>query len=124
MANSGRARTSALMAFAGLALMGLSACQTSDTDNAAPSAQLSESRTAGKALAESLCAACHAVARSDASPHPEAPPLRHLGRKYPVRHLEEALAEGIFVGHPDMPAFQLQPDDIDALLDYLESIQT
>lgn len=124
MANSGRAWTTALMALAVLSAAGPGACSSAGSVSVAPSAQLSENIHAGQALAGSLCAACHAAARTDVSPHPEAPPLRHLARKYPVRHLEEALAEGIFVGHPDMPAFQLQPDDIDALLDYLDSIQS
>lgn len=124
MANAGCARTSATLALMVLAVVALGACESKDTGNAAPTLQVTESRNAGKVIAESLCAACHAVAHTDASPHAEAPPLRHLGRKYPVRHLEEALAEGIFVGHPDMPAFQLQPDDINALLHYLESVQT
>jgi hypothetical protein len=50
-------------------------------------------------------------------------PFRKISLRYPVRNLEEALGEGIFVGHPDMPPFQLEPDDIDELLDYIESIQ-
>jgi hypothetical protein len=40
-----------------------------------------------------------------------------------VANLEEALAEGISVGHPAMPQFQFSPEDADALIAYLESIQ-
>jgi mono/diheme cytochrome c family protein len=120
MAHSGPKRTSAVIALAAFAI---TACQSTDTDKVATPSEVMDISSPGGTLAETLCSACHAVTRTDASPHPEAPPLRHLSDKYPVRHLEEALAEGIFVGHPDMPAFQLQPDEIDALLDYLESIQ-
>ena len=35
----------------------------------------------------------------------------------------EPLAEGIMVGHPDMPIFEFEPEHIDSLLTYIESIQ-
>ncbi len=79
--------------------------------------------SAGAALAERLCGACHAVGARDRSPHSDAPAFRTLGDAYPIEHLAEALAEGIMVGHPDMPVFQLSTDEIDALLAYLESVQ-
>lgn len=102
--------------------LSVAACQTTAEQPAAPhsAALLAE----GRQIATGLCAACHAVSVRDESAHPDAPPLRLLSRAYPVRALEEALAEGIMVGHPDMPPFQLEPDDIDALLTYLESIQS
>ncbi len=77
----------------------------------------------GAEIAGRLCSGCHAVGPTDAGLHAEAPPLRLLSQKYPIRALEEALAEGIVVGHPDMPAFAFEPDEIEALLSYLESIQ-
>lgn len=52
-----------------------------------------------------------------------APPFRTLSEAYPVESLSEAFAEGVLVGHPDMPEFQLAPDDIDALLAYIQSVQ-
>ena len=52
-----------------------------------------------------------------------APPFRTLSRNYPVNALEEAFAKGILVGHRDMPQFQLEPAEIDALVQYLNSIQ-
>lgn len=98
------------------------ACQTRGEAPAEPAAT-ARLLAEGEQIASGLCAACHAISVSDASAHPDAPPLRQLSQVYPVRALEEALAEGIMVGHPDMPPFQLEPDDIDALLTYLESIQ-
>ena len=69
------------------------------------------------------CARCHAIGRTGASPHPAAPPFRSLSHKYPIEGLAEALAEGLSVGHPDMPEFVFEPDDIAAILAYLNSIQ-
>ena len=42
---------------------------------------------------------CHAIGRSGASPNPKSPPFRDLSRRYPLSNLEEALGEGIVVGH-------------------------
>jgi cytochrome c len=33
------------------------------------------------------------------------------------------LAEGLFVGHPDMPQFTFEPQDVGAIIAYLKSIQ-
>jgi cytochrome c len=99
------------------ALVALAACAT-PADTSADA-----SLTRGAALAQSQCGACHAVAARGDSPAPEAPPFRRLSQHYPVADLEEALAEGISVGHPAMPAFALAPEDAEALVRYLESIQ-
>ena len=66
---------------------------------------------------------CHAIARTGESPHSAAPPFRTLSRKYPIDELAELLAEGLSVGHPDMPEFVFKPDDTTAILAYLNSIQ-
>ena len=78
---------------------------------------------AGQTLAETRCARCHAVGRSGTSPADAAPAFRHLGRKWPVENLAEALAEGIVVGHPAMPAFAFSPPEIDDFLGWLNEIQ-
>ena len=77
----------------------------------------------GEAMAENLCASCHAIGPTGESPHPEALPLRQLSWRYPVEDLAEPLSEGIVVGHPDMPEWQFEPRHVDALIAYLESIQ-
>lgn len=77
----------------------------------------------GADLAQSQCGACHATGRSGESAAPEAPPFRTLSQNYRVTNLEEALAEGISVGHPAMPQFAFAPEDVDALIAYLDSIQ-
>jgi mono/diheme cytochrome c family protein len=77
----------------------------------------------GESLLTKDCARCHAVGRAGTSGHPQAPPFRTLGTKYPVESLEEALAEGIISGHPDMPEFQFDAEDVGAIIAYLKSIQ-
>jgi cytochrome c len=69
------------------------------------------------------CARCHAVDRTGPSTHPEAPPFRTLGKRYPIESLEEALGEGIISGHPDMPEFRFEGEDVGAIIAYLKSIQ-
>ena len=104
---------------AGLAFFG--GCQREATEGAAP---IDAATTMpGRQIAENLCAGCHAIGLEGESPHADAPPFRTLSERYPVRLLEEALAEGIAVGHKDMPEFQLEADQVEQLIQYLESIQ-
>jgi mono/diheme cytochrome c family protein len=77
----------------------------------------------GQTLVEANCGACHATGSSGDSPAPEAPAFRTLSQNYRVAQLQEALAEGISVGHPAMPEFAFPPEDVDAIVAYLESIQ-
>jgi cytochrome c len=78
---------------------------------------------AGRHLAQTYCGACHAVGASDPSPRLEAPPFRRLHERYPIQNLEEALGEGIFVGHTDMPRVIWEAKDIQAFIAYLQSLQ-
>jgi mono/diheme cytochrome c family protein len=78
----------------------------------------------GRTLVEANCTRCHAVGLKDKSPHPDAPAFRTLSSRYPVEDLAEALAEGISTGHPDMPEFVASPDQIDAIIAYLRSLQS
>ena len=87
------------------------------------SAQESTAVKRGEALLSRNCARCHATGTAGVSPHPEAPPFRTLSRRYPVEGLAEALAEGLFVGHPDMPQFVFDAQDVGAIIAYLKSIQ-
>lgn len=76
----------------------------------------------GRAFAEENCARCHAVGETGDSPRPDAPHFRDFQKMWPLESLEEALGEGIAVGHPDMPQFELEPGQIDDLLAYLASL--
>jgi len=77
----------------------------------------------GEALLIKDCGACHAVGATGASPVKDASAFRLLGRRYPIEALEEALAEGVMSGHPDMPEFSFDAADVGAIIGYLKSIQ-
>jgi cytochrome c len=77
----------------------------------------------GEVLVKENCARCHAIGIEGDSPHKDAPPFRTLSSKYPVADLAESLAEGIVSGHPDMPIFVFSAHDVEAIIQYLESIQ-
>lgn len=49
--------------------------------------------------------------------------MRALAERYPGSLLADAFPERMKVGHPAMPEFRLTPEEIDALLAYLMSIQ-
>jgi cytochrome c len=76
----------------------------------------------GEKLLADACGSCHALGRGD-SADKNAPAFRTLGRRYPIESLEEALAEGFLTGHPAMPEFQFDADDVGAIIAYLKSIQ-
>ena len=77
----------------------------------------------GRTLLTSNCSRCHAVGRTGNSSHPEAPPFRTLSQRFAIDNLAEALAEGLSTGHPDMPEFVFEVEDVGAILAYLHSIQ-
>lgn len=83
----------------------------------------SASVRAGKELVTRNCASCHAIDRSGASPLKQAPPFRVVVRRYPPTALEEALAEGISTGHPEMPEFVFKTPQIAAIVAYLNSLR-
>jgi cytochrome c len=104
-------RTPALLLAALLALPGVAAAQDEEA-----------LIVNGRAFAEENCARCHAVGPTGDSPLEAAPPFRRFQTMWPLESLEEALGEGIVVGHPDMPAFELESFEIDALIAYLGSL--
>ncbi len=80
----------------------------------------------GRALLEANCASCHAIGETGTSPESAALAFREISERYPVEALEEALAEGIMVGHdgtPQMPIFRFNAIQIGDIVAYLESIQ-
>ena len=76
----------------------------------------------GQMLAELNCARCHSIKASGNSAAMGAPPMREYAQKWPLDALAEALAEGIVTGHPDMPEFVFTPDQISALMAFLETL--
>ena len=77
----------------------------------------------GRRLARIYCARCHAIDKVSPSPLTIAPPFRTLHERYPVETLQEALAEGIVTGHPTMPEFRFEPDQINDFLSFLTSLE-
>jgi mono/diheme cytochrome c family protein len=77
----------------------------------------------GQALLRKHCGECHATGKTGESPFKQAPAFRTLGQRYPIESLEEALAEGIMSGHPAMPEFSFEADDVGAIIACLKSIQ-
>jgi cytochrome c len=77
----------------------------------------------GKTFALNNCAKCHSIDKVSASPLKIAPPFRTLHKRYPIETLSEALAEGISTGHPTMPEFRLETDQIGDLLAYLKTLE-
>jgi cytochrome c len=77
----------------------------------------------GRTLAERICAPCHAVGRTDQSPHIGAPPFRDLDRRIDLDALTTQLRKGLTSGHPDMPTFRFTRQDARAFVAYLRSIQ-
>lgn len=89
------------------------------TSDPRPTAQ----QARGHELVEFFCARCHAVETTGASPLPAAPPFRILHERYDVSFLDEALVEGIVTSHPDMPEFTFEPDEADAIIAWLKTLE-
>ena len=96
-----------------LALPGFAAAQSNTT-----------SAKRGETIVKANCADCHAVGLKGDSANAKAPPFRTLGQRYKLDDLQEALAEGIVVGHggADMPHYIFEPQEIDDIIAYLKQI--
>lgn len=77
----------------------------------------------GKGIAVTKCSYCHSIERAGRSPRTAAPPFRTLHKRYPVQTLEDALAEGMSTGHPRMPEFRLEPDQVGDFISFLKSLE-
>ena len=82
-----------------------------------------ESPVQGRRLAQHYCARCHSIDKVGPSPLRIAPAFRTLHEKYPVEMLEEALAEGIVTGHPTMPQFSFEPDQVADFIAFLKTLK-
>ena len=102
-----------------LMLAALAACMLSATqaDAQTPAAQR------GLNFVRTRCAQCHAIDKVSPSPLRDAPPFRTLHLKYPVESLQEAFAEGIQTGHPTMPVFRLELDQISDVMAFLKTLE-
>jgi cytochrome c len=106
----------ALDAMAAIALM-LACTLPAQSEELSPDAQK------GLAILRADCARCHAIGKAGRSPLRKAPPFRTLHKRYPVESLEESLAEGIVTGHPAMPEFSFDPEQVGDIIAYLKSLE-
>ena len=77
----------------------------------------------GLTIARTYCARCHSIDKVSPSPLTIAPPFRTLHERYPVETLEESLGEGIVTGHPTMPEFRFEPDQVGDFIAFLKSLE-
>jgi mono/diheme cytochrome c family protein len=77
----------------------------------------------GRTLSVRLCAQCHAIGRSGASPRIGAPPFRHLEQRLNLDTFGSRLRQGLMTSHHDMPAFRFKREDARAMVAYLRAIQ-
>lgn len=82
-----------------------------------------ENARQGQQLALTYCARCHATDKVSPSPLKIAPPFRTLHERYPVEMLQEALAEGIVTGHPTMPEFSFDADQVGDFIAFLKTLE-
>lgn len=77
----------------------------------------------GIVIARTYCMRCHSIDKVSPSPLTVAPPFRDLHKKYPMERLEESLAEGVVTGHPSMPEFRFDADQIGDFIAFLNSLK-
>lgn len=77
----------------------------------------------GEQLVARNCTQCHAVDRPGGSPDSAAPPLHTLYKYVKMSDLAEALRRGLLAKHPSMPEFRFSAAEINAIIEYLRSIQ-
>lgn len=77
----------------------------------------------GAAIADGVCASCHAVGLSGVSPYAAAPPFRNVVARRSLDGLETAMAQGLVTTHPAMPPFTFRAGEIDDLIAYLETLR-
>jgi len=85
---------------------------------------LDEEQQHGKELLQKLCARCHSVGRTGASPNRQAPPFRSFSEtKLYDSDFMQRLQDGLTSIHRDMPTFKFNRSDASAAINYLKSIQ-
>ncbi|MBK8083059.1 MAG: cytochrome c [Devosia sp.] len=78
---------------------------------------------AGHLLVDEYCSDCHAVGATGDSKLAAAPRFRELHLRYDVGDLSESLVEGIVTAHPEMPEFEFDPEQAEAIVLYLKSLE-
>ena len=83
-----------------------------------------EEQRNGKEMLQKLCARCHSVGRTGASPNRQAPPFRSFSetKLYDSDFLQR-LQDGYSSIHRFMPTFRFNREDAEEVLNYMKSIQ-
>ena len=85
--------------------------------------ELSITQQQGLALVTSYCSDCHAIAQTGNSPNPRAPVFRQIHQRIEIPLLSNALVHGLYI-HAEMPEFEFDADQANAIISYLEILQT
>jgi mono/diheme cytochrome c family protein len=81
-------------------------------------------RQHGKEMLQKLCAGCHSVGRTGASPNRLAPPFRSFSEtKLYDSDFKQRLQDGLTSIHPFMPTFRFNRENAEEALNYMKSIQ-
>ena len=84
-----------------------------------------EQPRSGKEMLQKLCARCHAVGRTGASPNRQAPPFRSFSEtKLYDNDFLQRLQHGYGSIHRFMPTFRFSEDEARAVVYYLRALQT
>jgi mono/diheme cytochrome c family protein len=83
----------------------------------------SDAATQGFELLRANCARCHAIDEVSLSAEAKAPAFRDVVKRYAPEALEEALAEGIVTGHEEMPELAFEPEQVSAIIAYLDTLK-
>ena len=77
---------------------------------------------AGRILAETNCASCHALEKTGDSPFAAAPPFRDVAARYTEDELLDGFMEGLPVRHEAMPDWDMTEDQAIALTLFIMSL--
>ena len=89
----------------------------------APEAPAKGDPKEGYAVAEALCASCHSIEASGASPNPGAPPLRYVLADLAPDALVRDFEQAVSISHMRMPTFHFGERHPADLVAYLQEIQ-
>ncbi len=78
----------------------------------------------GQKVAGELCASCHAIGATGASPSPVAPPLRTVLASYDPDRLASDLENAVAIRHLEMPRFYFGGNHARDVVAYIRTIQT
>ena len=83
-----------------------------------------EEQRDGKQMLQQLCARCHAIGKTGASPNRQAPPFRSFSetKLYDSDFLQR-LQDGYSSIHRFMPTFHFNREDAEEIVRYMKSIQ-